>query len=149
MGPRIAHPDDAWKENFVISDLPAGGYFLVANIRKSATETDTVTGEVNVIAGQTNYVIMQASAGVVGNSALDIVQPPAFLPTYTPSYTPTPTNTPTPTAHPHPTAHPDCHRHPPAVLYGHAAQIIEKLTCYTCQAANLPAPRNFFSKTHT
>jgi murein DD-endopeptidase MepM/ murein hydrolase activator NlpD len=105
-GPRIAHPDDAWKENFVISDLPAGGYYLVASIRKSATETDTVTGEVNVIAGQTNYVIMQASAGVVGNSALDIIQPPAFLPTYTPSYTPTPTDTPTATVTrtPRPTA---------------------------------------------
>jgi len=97
-GPRIVRPDDAWKENFVISDLPAGGYSLVASIRASDTETDTVTGQVNVIAGQTNYVIMQANAGVVGNSALDILQPPAFLPTYTPSYTPLPTNTPTTTA---------------------------------------------------
>ena len=70
----------------------------MANIRKSDTETDTVTGEVKVIAGQTNYVILQASAGVVGNSALDILQPPAFLPTYTPSFTPTPTDTRTPTA---------------------------------------------------
>jgi murein DD-endopeptidase MepM/ murein hydrolase activator NlpD len=97
-GPRIAHPDDTWKENFVVSDLPAGGYSLIAHIVKSSTETDTVSGEVNVIAGQTNYVIMQASAGVVGNSALDIIKPPSFLPTYTPSYTPTPTDTRTPTA---------------------------------------------------
>jgi hypothetical protein len=97
-GPRVAHPDDAWQENFAISDLPAGGYYLVASIRTSSTETDTVTGEVNVIAGQTNYVILQASAGVVGNDALDIIQPPAFLPTYTPSYTPTATDTPTATA---------------------------------------------------
>jgi murein DD-endopeptidase MepM/ murein hydrolase activator NlpD len=97
-GPRIAHPDDAWQENFAISDLPAGNYFLQANIATSSTETDTVVGRVSVIAGQTNYIIMQANAGVVGNSALDIVKPPAFLPTYTPSYTPTPTNTRTPTA---------------------------------------------------
>ena len=97
-GPRVAHPDDAWQENFAISDLPAGGYYLVASIAKSSTETDTVSGEVNVIAGQTNYIILQASAGVVGNDALDIIQPPAFLPTYTPSYTPTPTDTATPTA---------------------------------------------------
>jgi murein DD-endopeptidase MepM/ murein hydrolase activator NlpD len=97
-GPRIAHPDDAWQENFAISDLPAGIYFLQANIVKSSTETDTVEGRVSVIAGQTNYIILQANAGVVGNSALDMVKPPAFLPTYTPSYTPTPTNTPTPTS---------------------------------------------------
>src|SRR5262249_33052274 len=115
-GPRVAHPDDAWQENFAISDLPAGGYYLVASITKSSTETDTVSGEVNVVAGQTNYIILQADAGVVGNDALDIVQPPAFLPTYTPSFTPTPTNTPTPTAtrtpRPTPTATATWRRYP-------------------------------------
>jgi murein DD-endopeptidase MepM/ murein hydrolase activator NlpD len=105
-GPQIVRPDDAWKENFVISDLPAGNYFLVASIANSPTETDTVQGEVNVIAGQTNFIVMQANTGVVGNSALDVAHPPAFLPTYTPSYTPTPTDTPTPTSTrtPRPTA---------------------------------------------
>ena len=97
-GPRVAHPDDAWQENFAISDLPAGDYSLVAKISTSSTETETVTGEINIIAGQTNYVILQVGAGLVGNSAVDIVKPPAFLPTYTPSYTPTPTDTPIPTA---------------------------------------------------
>ena len=34
-GPRVAHPDDAWQENFAISDMPAGAYFLQANIPKA------------------------------------------------------------------------------------------------------------------
>jgi len=107
-GPKIVHGDDVWKENFVISDLPAGNYFLLASIAKSATETETVTGEVSVIAGQTNFVVMQDTAGVVGNSPPNANNPPAFLPTYTPSYTPTPTNTPTitPTRTPRPTPTP-------------------------------------------
>ncbi len=114
-GPHIAHPDDAWKENFAISDLPAGRYFLIASIASSATETDTVTGQVDVIAGQTNFVIMQANAGIVGDNVVDPAKPPAFLPTYTPSYTPTPTDTPTvtPTRTPWPTRTPTIPWRPP------------------------------------
>ncbi len=105
-GPRIVRPDDAWQENFAISDLPAGNYYLLASIFRSTTETDTVSGQVTVIAGQTNFVILQANNGVVGTNALGAVTPPAFLPTLTPSYTPTPTDTPTPTSTrtPRPTA---------------------------------------------
>jgi murein DD-endopeptidase MepM/ murein hydrolase activator NlpD len=96
-GPRVAHPDDAWKENFAISDLPAGTYFLQATIEKPISETETIVGSVTVIAGQTNFVILQADSGMLADMQPDIVRP-EFLPSLTPSNTPTATSTRTPTA---------------------------------------------------
>jgi murein DD-endopeptidase MepM/ murein hydrolase activator NlpD len=96
-GPRVAYPDEAWQENFAISDLPAGSYFLQANIPKAVSETETIVGSVNIIAGQTNFVIMQAETGLLADMQPDVVRP-EFLPTLTPSNTPTATATRTPTA---------------------------------------------------
>jgi murein DD-endopeptidase MepM/ murein hydrolase activator NlpD len=100
-GPRVAYPDDAWHENFALSDLPAGVYRLRAHVPHGApgdeADMEIIEGTVNVVAGQTNFVILQSETGVFADAQPDYVRP-GNLPTVTPSYTPTPTNTRTPTA---------------------------------------------------
>ena len=93
-GPRVANPDDVWQENFAISDLPAGHYSLRTTVVTNTAEI--IEGEVDVYAGQTNFVILQAGVGMVPN-ALPALARPLGYPTNTATITPTPTNTPTPT----------------------------------------------------
>jgi murein DD-endopeptidase MepM/ murein hydrolase activator NlpD len=103
-GPRVARPDDDWRENFAISDLPAGNYYLEAHIATSDNTTETLGGEVTVVAGQTNFVILQAKTGIFANLESPLGTRPPYLPSVTPTLTPTPsptgTNTPTRTASP-------------------------------------------------
>jgi murein DD-endopeptidase MepM/ murein hydrolase activator NlpD len=122
-GSRVANPDDEWRENFAISDLPEGVYrlkvalappapptpegqveasaFLVAGSTVEPPQVEDVIeiieGEVNVIAGQTNFVILQAGKGLITNAYPAPTGLPPY-PTNTPTDTPTPTNTYTPTS---------------------------------------------------
>lgn len=97
-GPRVAHPDDEWRENFATADLPAGNYYLEAQIRAADNTTETVGGRVAVVAGQTNFVILQAKAGAFANLGQPPSTRPPYLPTPSPTTTSTSTNTPTSTA---------------------------------------------------
>jgi murein DD-endopeptidase MepM/ murein hydrolase activator NlpD len=106
-GDRVANRDDAWRENFAISDLPAGSYWLKATIGVSPSITDTlagatpeapseiISGTVHVLAGQTNFVILQSGAGLF----TDVLPASSLTPPY-PTDTSTPTLTPTITATP-------------------------------------------------
>jgi hypothetical protein len=133
-GHRVANPDDQWRENFAISDLPEGIYYLKASIvhpspiqatpaeeqaalaaagtvtvEPPQVQTDEVTeiieGQVTVIAGQTNFVILRSGKGLITNA----LPAPSLMPPYptnTPTDTPTPTSTftPSPTRTPRPTS---------------------------------------------
>jgi hypothetical protein len=100
-GPRVAFPDDAWQENFAISDLPAGTYRLRAKVQRGQDEVEIVEGTVEVVAGQTNFVVLRSEAGVIAG-ALPTYDRPENLPTLTPTntFTPTSTRTATPTRTP-------------------------------------------------
>ena len=95
-GPRVANPDNAWQENFVISDLAAGTYSLVTTITLMNERTETIRGQVEIIAGQTNFVMLQSETGLLLDAQPQGTRP-SNLPTLTPSNTPTPTETLTPT----------------------------------------------------
>jgi len=133
-GHRVANPDDLWRENFAISDLPEGTYYLRATLTHASpveatpegqeeallvvgstvtveppqVQVDEVTeiieGQVNIIAGQTNFVILRSGTGLVTNALPAQTATPPY-PTNTPTDTLTPTNTftPTPTRTPRPT----------------------------------------------
>ena len=80
----FVNPDDLYRENFVLSDLPAGEYFLSAAIAE-----DTISGTVTIYAGRTTFVALQDGADM-------IVEPPILQPaTLVPYVTQTPTATPT------------------------------------------------------
>ena len=133
-GHRVANPDDQWRENFAISDLPEGTYYLRATLTHASpveatpegqeeallvvgstvtveppqVQVDEVTeiieGQVTIIAGQTNFVMMRSGTGLITNALPAQTAAPPY-PTNTPTDTPTPTNTftPTPTRTPRPT----------------------------------------------
>jgi hypothetical protein len=114
-GDRVANGDDEWRENFAISDLPAGTYLLRAQLGRrvsveataesvAATPTSQapvfvqsseIVAQVDLQAGQTNFVVLQAGRGVVGDFPAPSQTPP--YPTNTPTNTTTPTDTATPT----------------------------------------------------
>jgi len=108
-GTRVANPDDQWKENFVISDLPAGRYHLRAIMLDTETEAITRTSEViqtdvQVVPGQTNYVVLRASSSFpIGAFPADTATPVHPIDTATVTNTPTETPTETPTRTPRPT----------------------------------------------
>jgi hypothetical protein len=113
-GDRVANGDDVWREDFAISDLPEGTYVLRAQIGRRVTveatagsveatptsqspvfvQTTEIIAQVNVRAGQTTFVVLQAGRGVVGDAPASSQTPP--YPTNTPTHTPTPTMTRTP-----------------------------------------------------
>ncbi|GMQ78591.1 MAG: hypothetical protein BMS9Abin02_1111 [Anaerolineae bacterium] len=72
--PTGVNSDEVWQENFVVADLPAGEYTLFLN-----SGGNLFRRNVQILPGQTNFVIIQADFQFV------------------PTPTPTPTNTPTPT----------------------------------------------------
>lgn len=130
-GDRVARPDENWRENFAISDLPAGRYRLKATLGLSAPppfiasptpnallegaaaqpeailppvpsgEVEVIEAVVDVIPGQTNFVLLQAGVGQVPGASPAETNTPAyptntFTPTATPTLTPSPTATRTP-----------------------------------------------------
>ncbi len=123
-GDRVANGDDEWRENFAISDLPEGTYLLRAQLGRAVAITATpgtpqkftseIVAQVNVQAGQTNFVVLQAGRGVVGSYPAASQTPP--YPTNTPTNTATPTETatPTPSRTPRPSATPRPSRTPTA-----------------------------------
>jgi len=66
--------DEIWRENFVVTDLPAGQYTLLLS-----TAGETFRRTVDVLPGQTNFVVVQADF--------------EFVPTATPTSTPIPSPT--------------------------------------------------------
>jgi murein DD-endopeptidase MepM/ murein hydrolase activator NlpD len=83
----FVNPDDLYRENFALSDLPAGRYFLSAAIAET-----TISGEFEILPGRTTFVVLSTSDGM-------IIEPPVLQPaTLVPYSTPTPTVTPTATA---------------------------------------------------
>jgi murein DD-endopeptidase MepM/ murein hydrolase activator NlpD len=66
--------DEIWRENFVVADLPAGQYTLLLS-----TAGETFRRTVDVLPGQTNFVVVQADF--------------EFVPTVTPTSTPVPSPT--------------------------------------------------------
>jgi murein DD-endopeptidase MepM/ murein hydrolase activator NlpD len=76
MGDSVV-PDDIWRENFVVADLPAGRYKVLLTVAGK-----TFQRMIEVRAGQTNFMVVQADFA------------------FSPSPTPLPTATPTPTATP-------------------------------------------------
>jgi murein DD-endopeptidase MepM/ murein hydrolase activator NlpD len=126
-GTRVATPDDRWHENFAISDLPAGTYRLRINLEAGPVITTTegsvtptpigpaaiISGTVDIIAGQTNFVVLQEGVGLIANAQPAQTATPPY-PTNTPTDTPTPTvtNTPTATRTPRPTFTPSLTRTP-------------------------------------
>ncbi len=124
-GNRVAIRDDAWRENFAISDLPAGTYRLKATIGFSPSitetlagatpeaETEIISGTVRVLAGQTNFVILQSGAGLLADVLpAESLTPPYPTDTSTPTLTPTITPTPTATRTRRPTLTPTATRTP-------------------------------------
>lgn len=132
---RVAKPDEEWRENFAISDLPAGRYKLkvTLGLQRPApfpAPTNTLApgdpgtglvgiaaepafipgpvGEVKeleaiveVVPGQTNFVILQEGVGQLPEAVPALTDLPpyptnTFTPTYTPTNTPTATSTRTP-----------------------------------------------------
>ena len=67
-------PDEVWRENFVVGDLPAGRYTLTLSFEGTAYRRT-----LDVLPGRTNFVVVAANF------------------TFVPTPTPTPTYTPTPT----------------------------------------------------
>lgn len=122
-GHRVANPDDEWRENFAISDLPEGTYTLKATLGHEVPVQPTpenpessaflvvgstveppqvedvvevIEGQVTVFAGQTNFVVLRSGMGLITNALPAPTGLPPY-PTNTPTDTPTPTNTYTPT----------------------------------------------------
>jgi murein DD-endopeptidase MepM/ murein hydrolase activator NlpD len=83
----IANSDDLYRENFVLSDLPAGRYFVSAAIAET-----TISGEFDILPGRTTFTLLSTTDGLV-------LEPPVLQPaTLVPFSTPTPSLTPSPTA---------------------------------------------------
>jgi len=130
-GDRVARPDENWRENFAISDLPAGRYRLRATLGLNAPppfiasptpdallesvaaqpeailppvpsgEVEVIEAVVDLLPGQTNFVLLQAGVGQVPGALPAETNTPAyptntFTPTATPTLTPSPTATRTP-----------------------------------------------------
>jgi murein DD-endopeptidase MepM/ murein hydrolase activator NlpD len=97
-GPRVAYPDEVWHENFAMSDLPAGVYTLRTEVLIDADteETEELEGQVNIIAGQSNFVVLRSQTGLEVE-AVPTGERPLNLPTASDTPTPTPTHTFTPT----------------------------------------------------
>ncbi len=140
-GDRVARADEGWRENFAISDLPAGRYRLkvtlglqapppfpitpAAGVENAASipgllvppvqvgEVEVLEGTLDVIAGQTNFVLLQSGVGQVAGALPAETRTPVY-PTDTPTATNTPTLTFTPTATrtPRPSATPTVTRTP-------------------------------------
>ncbi|MBL8057178.1 MAG: hypothetical protein JNK29_10795 [Anaerolineales bacterium] len=139
----MAKPDDDWRENFAISDLPAGRYRLKVTLGLQAPppfllpsptpglvegvaavpeavfppeqlgEVEVIEALVDVIAGQTNFVILQAGAGQLAEPLpAESRTPPYPTNTFTATATPTQTFTPTPTNTPRPSRTPTITRTP-------------------------------------
>ncbi|MBI3361786.1 MAG: carboxypeptidase regulatory-like domain-containing protein [Chloroflexi bacterium] len=87
------NPDDVYDENFVLSDLPEGKYAVTVAIAES-----TISGEVYIHPGQTNFVLMKDGVGMIVEPP--ILQPATLIPYSTKTPTPTPTVTRTPSATP-------------------------------------------------
>jgi murein DD-endopeptidase MepM/ murein hydrolase activator NlpD len=96
-GPRVAFPDEVWRENFAMSDLPAGTYTLRTEVTLPNEETEELFGRVNIVAGQSNFVVLRSQTGVA-TEAVPTSERPLNLPTASHTYTPTPTVTRTPTS---------------------------------------------------
>jgi murein DD-endopeptidase MepM/ murein hydrolase activator NlpD len=93
---RSVNADPAYKENFVISDLPAGTYRYSMNINGEA-----IVGTVEILAGQTAFIIVQETVKEIAafaNPAATNGKAPTLSPT--PTSTRAPTTTPTPTPKP-------------------------------------------------
>lgn len=143
-GERVAHPDEDWRENFAISDLPAGRYWLRARVgllpptveptlplpdnppREGIAaapnlvapppvldDLDFIEGYVDVVPGQTTFVVLRQDAGLLTNVLPAETNTPVY-PTNTPTNTATPTvtRTPTPTRTPRPSQTPTLTRTP-------------------------------------
>ena len=95
-GPRVAFPDETWQENFAMSDLPAGVYTLRTEVFLDEEETEELVGQVTILAGQSNYVVLRSQSGVA-TEAVPTGERPLNLPTASHTFTPTPTVTRTPT----------------------------------------------------
>jgi hypothetical protein len=89
----FVNPDDLYRENFVLSDLPAGEYFISAAIAET-----TISGTAVVRPGLTTFLQMHNSDGFLLEPA--VLQPATLIAyvTPTPTVTFTPTLTATPTA---------------------------------------------------
>jgi murein DD-endopeptidase MepM/ murein hydrolase activator NlpD len=82
----FVNADDVYRENFVLSDLPSGRYFISAAIAET-----TISGEFEIRPGRTTFIVLSVSDGMT-------VEPPVLLgATLAPYSTPTPTVTPTAT----------------------------------------------------
>lgn len=81
--------DDRYHENFVLSDLPAGKYFVSAAVAET-----TISGDVTVQPGRTTFVLLKNGAGMTIEPP--VLQPATLFPyeTKTPTATPTATRTP-------------------------------------------------------
>ncbi len=93
---RSVNADPVYKENFVISDLPAGVYRYSMNIGGEA-----YVGTVQILAGQTTFVVVQETVKEIAafaNPAATNGKAPTLSPT--PTSTRAPTSTPTPTVKP-------------------------------------------------
>ena len=91
-----------------MSDLPAGVYtlrteVLLENPEADDEETEELVGQVTIVAGQSNYVVLRSQSGLA-LEAVPTGERPANLPTASDTPTPTPTNTFTPTNTRTPTA---------------------------------------------
>jgi len=86
----VTNADPIFKENFVISDLPAGTYTYTMFING-----EEYTGAAEVMAGQTTFVIVQENVLDIARTAL-----PAATDGRAPTFTPTPKPTRTPTLKP-------------------------------------------------
>lgn len=146
-GDRVARPDEQWRENFAISDLPAGRYQLKVSLGLRAPppfllptatpgliegvaaapeavfppeqlgEVEVLEAVVDIVAGQTNFILLQAGRGQVpGATPAETSTPPYPTNTFTPSATPTRTLTPTPTNTPRPSRTPTITRTPRPTL---------------------------------
>ncbi len=87
-GPEIAIKDDAYMENFVLSDLPAGEYRIDVPLAGTLYRAD-----IEVYAGQTSFVVIQ-EGGPPRVGLANPHTPPAPAPTITPTPSNTPTQTP-------------------------------------------------------
>ncbi|MBI3177785.1 MAG: M23 family metallopeptidase [Chloroflexi bacterium] len=96
------NPDPIYKENFVISDLPAGTYTYSMIIN-----SEPYVGTTDILPGQTTFVIVQEGLQNIPRTAEPAAtngRAPTL--TFTPSLTFTSSNTPMPTRTPRPTRTP-------------------------------------------